>query len=400
MLRLIVGGDDPVDVNSGRSLAAAILMGVVGPEVFIVQPGFVQGLVEHLGFDDSGAGFTASAEMFGIAATTILLTFVASRLNWRKVFASSLFVMFAANAACTFVSDVDAFVALRFVAGLGAGGLVSLSFAAIGLTRNPDRNFGYLIMWVLTYGAFGLLVMPTAYELTGMDGVLWFFALFPLAALPFVRFLPLSGESAVQTEADAVSLPGRLKGLALAAMLAYFLAQGVVWAYLFLIGTAGGLTEQQVANGLTLSQFAGIAGALSAALLGNRYGRSVPLMFGIAAGAVCLYFLVGRFEFLVFAVATGIYNFAWNLTHPFLLAAMASFDPRGRVVVYAVAMQMIGLAAGPGIAASVVRSGYYVNVNWLGAALFVASLALILPPVLAQAKGVRRQPAIALGDST
>ena len=92
------------------------------------------------------------------------------------------------------------------------------------------------------------------------------------------------------------------------------------------------------------------------------------------------------FEFLAFAVAVCIYNLAWNMTHPFLLAAMASFDRRGRIVVYAVAMQMVGLAIGPGLAASVISEGIYSNVNWLGATLFIASLALILPPVLAQAR--------------
>jgi MFS family permease len=63
---------------------------------------------------------------------------------------------------------------------------------------------------------------------------------------------------------------------------------------------------------------------------------------------------------------------------------MASFDRRGRIVVYAVAMQMVGLAIGPGLAASVISEGDYINVNWLGAGLFIVSLVLILPPVLAQ----------------
>ncbi len=177
-----------------------------------------------------------------------------------------------------------------------------------------------------------------------------------------------------------------MKAMALFAMLAFFTAQGVVWAYLFLIGTAGGLSEQEVANGLTLSQFAGIGGAFLAAVVANRFGRSLPLTIGILGGALCLYFLAGRFEFLVFALAVGVYNFAWNLTHPFLLAAMASFDRRGRVVVYAVAMQMVGLAIGPGLAASVISEGQYMNVNRLGAGLFVLSLILILPPVIAQVK--------------
>ena len=386
MISRIFSQNGSVDLNSRSTLWSVFLVGVIAPEVFIVQPGFVQGLVEHIGFDDQGAGYTASAEMFGLALTTILMTFTAHRMNWRIVIFWSLIVMFVANGLCTAAPDLNTFIGLRFVAGLGAGSLVSLSFAAIGLTRNPDRNFGLLIMWVLTYGAVVLWLMPSAYALAGMNGALWFFALFPLVAIPFIRFLPVTGENAVQVESDAVNLTGGMKAMALFAMLAFFTAQGVVWAYLFLIGTAGGLSEQEVANGLTLSQFAGIAGAFLAAVVANRFGRSLPLTIGILGGALCLYFLVGRFEFLIFALAVGVYNFAWNLTHPFLLAAMASFDRRGRVVVYAVAMQMIGLAIGPGLAASVISQGQYINVNRLGAGLFVMSLLLILPPVIAQSK--------------
>ncbi len=389
MLMQLLGGSNRVDIDSRSTIFGVFLIGVIAPEVFIVQPGFVQGLVELLGFDDQGAGYTASAEMFGLATTTILMTFIAHRVNWRLVIFWSLIVMFAANALCTVTADLNQFVALRFVAGLGAGSLVSLSFAAVGLTSNPDRNFGYLIMWVLVYGALVLWALPSVYALAGMNGALWFFALFPLVALPFIRNMPLSGENIVQVEEDAVNLSIAMKSLALFAMLAYFAAQGVVWAYLFLIGIAGGLDEQQVANGLMLSQFAGIAGALLAAIVAQRYGRSIPLAIGIIGGAICLYFLVGRFEFLAFALAVGVYNFLWNLSHPYLLGAMASFDRRGRVVVYAVAMQMIGLAIGPFLAATVISDGEYERVNQLGAALFVLSFLLILSPVLMQAKLTR-----------
>src|SRR4029453_9197470 len=252
-----------------------------------------------------------------------------------------------------------------------------------------DRNFGYLIMWVLTYGALALLAMPTAFRFAGLTGVLWFFALFPLVTLPWLKYFPASGENVVQVEQDAIDLPAPAKGLALTAMFAYFLAQGVVWAYLSLIGIAGGLTEQQVANGLAVSQFAGIAGALGAALTAGRYGRTLPLTLGILVGAATLYFLVGRFSAMLYLVAVTIYNLAWNFTHPYLLGAMASFDRRGRVVVYAVAMQMLGLAFGPSLAAGVIEEGMYANVNWLGGALFIASAMLILPPVFAQAQRAR-----------
>jgi len=393
MLSSITGGPDSVDINSRNTIFAAFLVGVIAPEVFIVQPGFVQGMVELLSFTEQQAGYVVTAEMSGLAITAIAMTFVAHRLNWRVVVLCSLLLMFIANALCTMTSELPAFTALRFASGLGAGSLVSLSFAAVGLTRNPDRNFGLLIMWVLVYGALGLWLMPTAYALSGMDGVLWFFALFPLVAIPFIRYFPITGETVKQIEADAVELSNPMKKMALAAMLSYFTAQGVVWAYLFLIGIEGGLGEQEVANGLMMSQFAGIAGAFLAAMLGSRFGRSTPLALGIVGGAFCLYFIVGKFSFLVFALAVGVYNFAWNFVHPFLLAAMASFDHRGRVVVYAVAMQMVGLVIGPFLAASVVSEGNFYNVNRLGAVLFVLSAILILPPVLSQLRQHRQRDA-------
>jgi predicted MFS family arabinose efflux permease len=370
-------------------LVAAILVGVIGPEVFIVQPGFVQGLVQNLHFDDQGAGYAASIEVWGITATTLLMTFLSHRFNWRTVITGSLLLVAVANAACIGVHSKEVFVALRFVAGAGAGSLISLSFTTVGLTENPDRTFGYLIMWVLLYGAIVLYLMPAAYALSGMTGVLLFFAVFPLTALPFVKLFPTGGAAAATVEADAVNLSSGLKSLALLAMFTYFVAQGVAWAYLFLIGTAGGLNEQQVATGLTLSQVAGVAGALLPALVGNRYGRWRPLTIGILGGAVCLLFLIGQFQYLPFIFWVCLYNFFWNMTHPYLLGSMASFDRRGRVVVLAIAAQMLGLAVGPALGASVIAPGQYASVNYIAIVMFAFSWVCILPPVFIQQQRAR-----------
>jgi predicted MFS family arabinose efflux permease len=379
----------PTRTEARLRLVAAILVGVIGPEVFIVQPGFVQGLVQNLGFDDRSAGYAASIEVWGITATTLVMTFFSQRFNWRKVIAGSLLLMAFANAACVAVHSKEVFVALRFLAGVGAGSLISLSFTTVGLTENPDRNFGYLIMWVLLYGAVVLYLMPTAYAFSGMAGALVFFAVFPLVALPLVKAFPESGAAAATVEADAINLSASLKSLALLAMLAYFIAQGVAWAYLFLIGTAGGLSEQQVATGLTLSQVAGVAGALLPALIGHRFGRWRPLTVGIVGGAVCLLFLIGHLQYAPFAFWVCLYNFFWNMTHPFLLGSMASFDRRGRVVVLAVAAQMLGLAIGPAVGASVIAPGQYASVNYIAIAMFALSWLCILPPVLIQQQRAR-----------
>ena len=67
----------------------------------------------------------------------------------------------------------------------------------------------------------------------------------------------------------------------------------------------------------------------------------------------------------------------------FLLAAMASFDRHGRVVVYSVAAQMLGLAIGPAFAATLITDAGYARVVGAGMALFALSFLLILVPLVA-----------------
>ncbi|MAQ09452.1 MAG: hypothetical protein CMQ11_06430 [Gammaproteobacteria bacterium] len=379
-----------IDINSGISLFSTIYLGIIGAAVFIVQPGFVQGLVEFYGFSEQEVGYIASAEIWGIALTTLLLAFGGHRYSWQKILKCSLILFVLGNLVSLTATSMLSFGALRFITGLGSGGMVSLTFTIIGITAKADRNFSLLIMGVLTYGAFGLWSMPAAFEAVGMNGVIIFFAVFGGSGWLFLSHLPDSGEEQLQVEDDAVNLSYRLRIFALLAMFTYFLAQGVIWAYLFLIGLNGGVSEQEVANGLMLSQFLGIAGAMIAALAGNRFGRTLPLAIGILGGGVVLFWLFGTFTSLVYAITVCVYNFAWNMTHPYLLASMASFDQHGKVVVYAVAAQMLGLATGPAFAASLIQQNDYNLVIMAGMALFLLSFLMILIPLLAHQRQRQR----------
>ncbi len=379
---------DYIDVNNRSSLLAIIYLGIIGAAVFIVQPGFVQGLVEHYKFTEQQAGYIASVEVWGIALTAVAMAMGGHAYSWIKTLRLSIVLFVLANLASIWVHDPVIFGGCRFLVGLGSGGMISLTFTIMGLTRLPDRNFGYLIMGVLTYGALGLWIMPVALASLGLAGILGFFALFGATGWACLKYMPDSGAEHLQVEDDAVDLAGGLRLLAVAAMFTYFFAQGVIWAYLFLIGLNGGVTEQAVANGLMLSQFMGIAGAFLAATASHRYGRIFPLFIGIVGGAAILTQLFGAFSALVYAVTVCIYNFAWNMTHPFLLAAMASFDRRGRVVVYAVAAQMLGLAVGPAFAASLLSDGNYSTIIWAGIGAFLVSYLLILVPLVAHRRAI------------
>jgi predicted MFS family arabinose efflux permease len=376
-----------IDVNSTRSIASIIYLAVVGVCVFIIQPGFVQGLVVTLGLTPAEAGYIASAEMWGLAASTILLTFIAHRYDWQKMTFWFLLIAVVGNLASIGQTDLLVLGVMRTFTGLGLGGMISLPFAMMGLTKNPDRNFGFIIVWVLIYGALGMFSIPWALETIQFDGILLFLALFCAAGLICIRYLPRCAEDHLEEEHQSGDFSFSVKIAALMGILVFNIAIGIVWAYVFLVGVNAGLSEQSVANVLTISQFLGVAGALLAAILALRIGRSIPLSIGIIGCGAGVAYLLGDIDYLVYSVALYLFNFMWNVAQPYLLAAMAGFADGGKMIVRGVCLQMIGFAIGPYIGARLLGAEgpeMFDMVNLVGAILFVISWVLILPALRRQ----------------
>jgi MFS family permease len=375
-----------IDVNTTKSIVAVVVLAVIGPCMFILQPAYVQGLVEYMNFSEEQAGLIAAAEMFGLAATAIAVNFFLGSINWRLMSAVFLAIATIGNGLSLTVSDASSLMAIRFVTGLGSGGLISITFTMMGLTKRAHRNMGFIIASVLTYGAFGLLVMPSVFQMVGVAGLLAFFGLFSASGFLFLANLPCSDQTHEHTVSSGIEYPWSTKLMVLSAVLAYNLAIGIVWVYIFLVGVEAGISEQWVANALTISQFLGIAGAMMAVLFELRFGRILPLMVGIVGGALGIALILGSPTALMYGLGVCAFNFLWNLTMPYLLAALAGFDPTGRVVAMGIALQMLGYAVGPALAASLLEANGYDFINSIAIGLFVAAAVLLIPGLRAQNK--------------
>ncbi|MCA8838141.1 MAG: MFS transporter [Proteobacteria bacterium] len=372
-------------IDSRRSLTAIIVLAVIGPCVFILQPGFVQGLIEHVGYNEVQAANIVATEMFALAVATIILNFILHRYNWRTM--TSIFVAFAVVGNVLSIAVLEDFswlCAMRFITGLGSGGLIAITFTMMGLTRSTDRNFGFIIMAVLTYGGFGILAMPALYSVIGMDGVLIIFAVICAAGALFIRDLPAASPGGADVPQTFLAAAGRHFGvILLAAVLLYNIAIGLVWVYLFNVGTESGMPEQEAAEALTISQFLGIAGAFAAVLAQVKFGRIIPLMVGIVAGAAGIYWVIGDIDGAQYWFGVCLFNFMWNMSMPYILALLAEYDTRGNFVAYGVSMQMLGYAVGPFMAGLIFADYGFDGVNWTAIVLFAASAALFVPALLA-----------------
>lgn len=382
------------DLNSRRSIFAIILINVIGPAAYIVQPALVQGFVEHLNFNEQQAGYVAAIEMWGVAITTVFFMFLTGLLNWRFAIACAALLMIVGNLLSLVFQDPFAFALTRGAVGIGEGVLISLGFTMLGLTRNPDRNFGLMVMWLLLFGAIVIVMLPKVYQLIGMDGLLIFFVFLSAIPLLILKRLPASTKERLQVAEGSINAPLIYQLLTVVSVTAFFIGIGAIWAYLFLIGVNAQGTEQSVANSLMTAQYVGAAGAFSAAILADRFGRIIPVTIALFGCLLAQLFFFDGLGFLAYFAGVCIFNFCYNLAHPYLYAVLSSIDRTGNIIRYAIAGQMIGIAIGPSIAASLVSPQSFSNVIFMSATFFLGALVLILPALLYH-KGASTKPAFA-----
>ncbi|WP_066514331.1 hypothetical protein [Sphingobium cloacae] len=213
--------DGSRDVNRPIILLAILYISVIGPAVFIVQPGFVHGLVAGYGFNDQQAGYIASAEMWGIAVTTLVMGFVLHRFNWRAMMALAALVIAAANFLHGTIAPLQQSLPLslivRGLAGLGSGVFVSLSFTLIGLKfgriiPTAGAVAGSIVSLVFLLGPFSSLAFAVA---AGAYCFFWNF-MHPLL-LSFLSKIDKTG--GILAHGIAAQMLGTAAGPALAALI-------------------------------------------------------------------------------------------------------------------------------------------------------------------------------------
>ena len=366
------------NVNSTRVLAALLLVHTIGPQSIIVLPALTQGYVEQLGMSEANAGFLTSVEAWGISIAALSMMYLIRHFSWRLMMRVSLYVMVLANGLCLLNLPDAVFYACRFAAGFAGGIIVAVSYAMIGQTERTQRNFGLAIALVLVYGAVAFPAIAYLYKAFGMSGAFGFFACFAVTGLPFVGALPDRGGSRTQTDTppEAPAISESL--LASACMLLYFIGLMGVWSYFYRFGVRYGLSSESVGYALSISQFAGVAGAFLVVLFERVMRLSMGLLVGVLGCSIVIAALVFDQSYASFLVLTLLFQFAWNMTHPLLLSALARLDETGTVIAYGTGMQFLGMALGPSIAALLVTEESLSAVAFMGAFCTALSLAAVL----------------------
>lgn len=368
------------------SLLTIMLTGIAGVMVMGLLPIIATAFVEYMRFSESQAGYVLAAEMSGFAVGTLLISARVHIWNRRVLALSGLIILSLGNLICLGVHSFDLMLIARLSIGLGGGVVAGVMAASIAATGSPDRFFGFYTVLTLSTSAILMSFSPALLILFGIKGLFSLLACMTLPALCLIRNFPefaVSRKTSIAgTPASSRKMPLKIVMTVGIATLAYYIGTGGVWPYMSQVGKAQGYTIQTIGILLAVAQIFGVIGAMVPVFLGVRLGRVLPISFSIITSICCLLALLIFSNKLVYALVLQLYMFVWLLFFPYLMGIVSELDPAGRLAGVSYALQSIGFAIGPALAALLISEGGYAALFHLGIGCYLATLILLLPLAL------------------
>jgi predicted MFS family arabinose efflux permease len=361
-------------------VTAAILLSCAGIFMVFGMPFFVGGLISELGFTQAQANLISSAEIAGMALSSLLGAAWIGRFNWRHVALFALFAVLAGNIFSFYVENFQVLVATRFITGLvGHGTAFALGVAAIGNTSQPDRNFGFTIASQVAMGALTALIVPKTIAIYGIAGMCAPAAILAVVAMAFIPRLATSGHAQTpdsnQSKRTGILI---LPLLGLLVMIIWQMGVGPFFNNLVPYGISIELDPSDIGTALFLSTGLSIIGPLTASALANKINRNVPVCIALTVQLLIILSFQGDITWIGFTVRAILFQTAWNFTGPFLMGMIANLDESGRYSVLIPASQLGGIALGHAVIASLVQGSNLILVNYFCAGAIFLSIFLFV----------------------
>jgi predicted MFS family arabinose efflux permease len=351
-------------------------------------PLWIGSLMNFYGLTAPQAGVVVTTFLAAVVAASVIFAPMFNRLPHRAFVPGGFAIAACAFFACSLLhapaGSVYPFILLHAVAGLGAGGALSVTHGAIGRTANPHRLFGIVN---IAMGALAIVMFATVPALIAhLGGQVLFQAMaatMALASLVALMRFPASRTEPRETARPAAGqahapLP-RAAWLTIVVIVCLALNQATVFSFVERIGVLRDFGLDNVQLILVVMGFVNLAPGLLAALLQKRLS---PIAVGIAGPilqAVLALTLTGSSSFASYAVPAVFYVSLVIFTHTFLFGLLARVDTTGRAVAATPAMMMFGSAIGPALGGLIASTIGYHGLGWSTAVFAtIAVLAMLL----------------------
>ncbi|GAA1767908.1 hypothetical protein GCM10009747_30840 [Agromyces humatus] len=372
------------------SAAATFGIGIAGYLGVNLSPYMIAAAQSALGVDVLTASWLVTGTLL-LTAVTGLATARLSAGPHRVLVARVGLVLAAVGfGAAALVPAPAVVVAGLLLGGIGAGGAVSSSGAALAAFIDPDRVAGFnglanraIVTVILALIPLVPLVPISVFGTLALFALVVLFMSAWLPSAPVVEHaaVPVAGAAASDAVARRPHRVETIAGFALLGTFAFWaVSEDSLWAMAGVMGAdQAGLTPEGLGIALSGATAGGIVGAVLLMVVGNRLGRAVPLAMLLAIGGVLKIvegFVTDPTAFIVVFIA---WNTIYAIAFLYFVSTAAALDADGRWSGPLLAVYLVGSALTPVIGAALVESfGYQGFVVVLGVASFVLAVPAFL----------------------
>jgi predicted MFS family arabinose efflux permease len=359
---------DPATLVLG-AIAAQVIGGLV-PQV---SPLMISGLMAGLSLSERDAGLVTSVELLALAATAIAIVPIMQRVTFRRICLIAVALAVIAQCASIFSTSLAEVTVMRALAGVGTGALYAVSLSVVAARSvNPDKVYSYFqFVWAL--GSVALFAIGG--QLTAAFAQRGIFALMvglTLALAPMLMLIPnAQAKTAAAAAAPANRASPALGIMTLVAIGLCLVSSGAIYAFVGPLGARAGLDTNAVGYVLTIATLCGLAGAGAATALNLKWGRMIPISVVFLGYTLVVTVLCLSHNAIAYVATVIVFLAIYYFSMPYLFGLAAALDRTGRWAAAAGSAFLLGCAAGPLFAGTMIEAVGYTG-------LAVACVAILL----------------------
>lgn len=372
---------------------ATFAIGIAGYLGVNLSPYMITAAQDALDLDVLAASWLVTAALLLTAIAGLSIAPLCAGIHRRTVARIGLGLSVLGFGAAALVPSLV--LAGLLLGGIGAGGAVAASGAALAAFRNPDRVAGVNGLANRGVITIVLAVIPLI-GLAAIDvfGTLALFGLLGLALSGWLPAAPVAAPQAAAAVAEAMPIEvpptgavrvsprsSRLVTLAGFGLLVTFAlwaaSEDSLWAMAGVMGAdQAGLSPEGLGIALSGATAGGLLGSLLLMVVGNRLGRGVPLIVLLALGGILKIVEGTTTDATAFIVIFIAWNSVYAIAFMYFVSTSAALDADGRWSGPLLAVYLVGSALTPVIGAALVGALGY---QGFAVALGIASFVLAVP---------------------
>ena len=368
-------------IKDKSQIACLIYLGIMGASLFFLLPLLVGGLSAKMpALSGRQLGFFASSDLTGLCLASLSAYFWIRTANWKVAAIIGIALIVIGNFISVSTIDFNTLIIWRLIAGLGQGILMSISFAGLNDTENPDGYIGFVITGGTLIAALSFLFFDFLSQWGGLNSLFIIMGTIALIGLiPVFLILPIQNErpdlkEKIAKTKNKYAIPA---ALCLVGLFLSFFGNAGVWAFVERIGNEVGFSLEFMSKALAISLFVSLIGSMIPYWLELKWGRFFPILLGVFFNIAAILVVFNTTSEAVYTISSAIYLLALNFLTPYIIGAIGSYDTIGKIMVLVAPTYSVANAIGPVSLGLMVGDAGYTTIAMVGIGIIMLSLLVI-----------------------